>query len=290
MDDKTIGSQNDDSFDSTYEELTENIAEYYKNEPEEESGNDQVNETEEKTVIEDEPKRDFFKLFRRNSKATVNVIGGAEAPDEIHVSFYGMTARKKFYITLASSIAVSLALIGCSVIIALNLPRSSEADEAYIEELRQQDDYVELQKEYAALSKEVNDLDASLAEKKEKVEYIDDYDNKKAELTLKIDSQKQQINDITYNINQKTNEITELDKIIADRSGTIITLSPGRYVVGTNIAAGKYSVSGAGKLSVASSDNKSKVNTVIGSSAYEVELNNGDIVNIEMTAKFTSVN
>lgn len=290
MDDKTIGSQNDDSFDSTYEELTENIAEYYKNEPDEEPGDEPVNETEEKTVIEDEPKKDFFKLFRRNDKATVNVIGGTEAPDEIHVSFYGMTARKKFYITLASSIAVSLALIGCSVIIALNLPRSSDADEAYIEELRQQDDYVELQKEYATLSKEVNDLDASLAEKKEKVEYIDDYDNKKAELTLKIDSQKQQINDITYNINQKTTEIAELDKIIADRSGTIITLSPGRYVVGTNIAAGKYSVSGAGKLSVASSDNKSKVNTVIGSSSYEVELNNGDIVNIEMTAKFTSVN
>lgn len=290
MDDKTIGSQNEDSFDSTYEVLTENIAEYYKNEPDEEQENEQKNETEEKLTVTDETEKNFFRFFRHKTKSRVNVIGGTEAPNEIHVSFYGVTERKKFYITLASSVVVSLALIGCAAIISLNLPRNSETDEAYIEELRQQDEYVNLQKEYATLSKEVNDLDASLAEKKEKVEYIDDYDNKKAELTLKIDSQKQQINDITYNINQKTAEIEELDKIIADRSGTIITLSPGRYIVGTNIAAGKYSVSGAGKLSVATSDNKSKVNTVIGSSAYEVELNNGDILNIEMTAKFTSVN
>ena len=290
MDDKTIGSQNEDSFDSTYEVLTENIAEYYKNEPDEEQENEQKNETEEKLTVADETEKNFFRFFRHKTKSRVNVIGGTEAPNEIHVSFYGVTERKKFYITLASSVVVSLALIGCAAIISLNLPRNSETDEAYIEELRQQDEYVNLQKEYATLSKEVNDLDASLAEKKEKVEYIDDYDNKKADLTLKIDSQKQQINDITYNINQKTAEIEELDKIIADRSGTIITLSPGRYIVGTNIAAGKYSVSGAGKLSVATSDNKSKVNTVIGSSAYEVELNNGDILNIEMTAKFTSVN
>ena len=290
MDDKTIGSQNEDSFDSTYEVLTENIAEYYKNEPDEEQENEQKNETEEKLTVADETEKNFFRFFRHKTKSRVNVIGGTEAPNEIHVSFYGVTERKKFYITLASSVVVSLALIGCAAIISLNLPRNSETDEAYIEELRQQDEYVNLQKEYATLSKEVNDLDASLAEKKEKVEYIDDYDNKKAELTLKIDSQKQQINDITYNINQKTAEIEELDKIIADRSGTIITLSPGRYIVGTNIAAGKYSVSGAGKLSVATSDNKSKLNTVIGSSAYEVELNNGDILNIEMTAKFTSVN
>ena len=290
MDDKTIGPQNEDSFDSTYEVLTENIAEYYKNEPDEEQENEQKNETEEKLTVADETEKNFFRFFRHKTKSRVNVIGGTEAPNEIHVSFYGVTERKKFYITLASSVVVSLALIGCAAIISLNLPRNSETDEAYIEELRQQDEYVNLQKEYATLSKEVNDLDASLAEKKEKVEYIDDYDNKKAELTLKIDSQKQQINDITYNINQKTAEIEELDKIIADRSGTIITLSPGRYIVGTNIAAGKYSVSGAGKLSVATSDNKSKVNTVIGSSAYEVELNNGDILNIEMTAKFTSVN
>ena len=290
MDDKTIGSQNEDSFDSTYEVLTENIAEYYKNEPDEEQENEQKNETEEKLTVADETEKNFFRFFRHKTKSRVNVIGGTEAPNEIHVSFYGVTERKKFYITLASSVVVSLALIGCAAIISLNLPRNSETDEAYIEELRQQDEYVNLQKEYATLSKEVNDLDASLAEKKEKVEYIDDYDNRKAELTLKIDSQKQQINDITYNINQKTAEIEELDKIIADRSGTIITLSPGRYIVGTNIAAGKYSVSGAGKLSVATSDNKSKLNTVIGSSAYEVELNNGDILNIEMTAKFTSVN
>lgn len=279
--------ENDDSFDSSYEELTENISEYYKNA--EEKAKKEVSKANDDTNdIHEEIKKRFF--FSKLIKSKANVVGGTDASGEIRDSKYGLTDRKELFLYLLASLAVSLCIIGGSVAAALKMPRDEAVDNEYIDELRHSEDYVKLQKEYAGLSKEVNDLTEALKEKKETVEFIEDYDNKKAELTSKIDTLKQEINDITYNINQKQAEIAELDKIISDRAGTMITLSPGRYVVGSNIAAGKYSVTGAGKLSVASSSNKSKVNTVIGSSAYELTLEDGDIVNIEMSAKFTSVN
>ena len=59
------------------------------------------------------------------------------------------------------------------------------------------------------------------------------------------------------------------------------------YVVGIDIAAGKYTVTGSGSFAVASDDNTSKYNTTLGSSPYAVTLNQGDKLKFDSTVKFT---
>ena len=83
---------------------------------------------------------------------------------------------------------------------------------------------------------------------KSKLEKISDFDNTKAELSAKITLKEKELSELNAQISEKRAKIAELDANIAQKAPPENILPPGKYIIGKNIAAGKYTVTGTGKF------------------------------------------
>lgn len=86
-------------------------------------------------------------------------------------------------------------------------------------------------------------------------------------------------------VEKKQSELDTLNASVTEKTKKTVTWSSGRYSVGENIAAGNYTVTGSGSISVGNSG-KSIVNKTLNSSGESIALNNGDVIQIDGTAKF----
>lgn len=260
------------------------IADFYKDKPipEEES------ETE---ATEPKPNTGLIsRIFKKIKTDTASVSGSINDDEDIHSGSFGMNRKHRLLTTHIITALICIAILSGAYCLALLLPRGSETVNSYAKELRNEEAYKSLNNQYNTISHEVSELRTSNEAKKENAENISNYDNTKAALRSEIEAKKQELSDFNTQISEKRTIIAALDENIALQTPSVITLNAGKYVIGTNIAAGKYHVTGSGTFTAASSNNVSKYNIALGSTSHEVVLEKGDIIKINSTTMFTSVN
>lgn len=216
--------------------------------------------------------------------------GDSRSDDGIESETIGMSELTRFVLQCVVTAVVCAAIIVGSVVLAYYLPGNAELLEQRITELRNDDDYQSLKSRHDTLVNEIDELKAANEDKQATLDGITDVDNTKAELRQAISDKTTQLNELNQQIASKQAEVQRLDESISSKAAPETVYSPGKYTVGTNIAVGKYYVTGTGKFMVASSDGKSKVNTTLTSAPLEVTLEQNDIVKFDSKVKFTSAN
>lgn len=209
---------------------------------------------------------------------------------EIQSETYGLSEKGRIILYRSLSAVISVCIIAGSFVLAYFLPGNEDIIKEQQEAMRQEKDYASLKSRHDALKTDVENLKASNKEKKEQIDKISDFDNTKAELRTQITAKAYELNELNAQINEKRKTISELDASIAEKTPPETVLPPGKYIVGKNIAAGKYRVTGTGKFMVASAAGKSKINTTLGSTPTEVTLDKNDVIKFDSKVKFTSLN
>ena len=207
--------------------------------------------------------------------------------DQIHDKSYGLNKLGRMVITYVVTFILCVVVIASSYIIAIVLPSDKDATEEYANELRGAEVYTSAKDEFSRLTAEVKELSATVSEKEEKVKDLSDPENTKAELRDEINKKSEYLKKLNDSINTKTNKLSEINAGIMAASGVTLSLSPGRYTVGRDIAPGIYHITGYGSFAAASSSGQSKYNLTLGSTPYEIELSSGDKLKLECTVKFT---
>lgn len=246
--------------------ITEEIYEYYRNNPEE-----IIEEPDDEEVSEN--KETFF-------GSAVQFISGvtdklAKNPQE----------KTGLYVTLAVLASVTVILCGC--ITGILIPPNEAKFESELERLKLSDTrYAEAVKSNERLSARVDTLYNDQAELKAQLDGITDYETARDHSAQDIKDITAQITQLESDIELKQTELAELDEKIKDMGGEI-TLKPGMYTAGVHIAAGEYQVKGSGSMLVSDSDSKLKVNTKLTkTTAYVCRLSDGDTIKLETEAEF----
>lgn len=209
---------------------------------------------------------------------------------DIQTEVYGLSTKGRMFVYRLISAVVSLCIITGSLVLSYILPGNEELITQQQEDLRNSKDYQSLKSRYDALKTEVENLKTTNKDKKQQLKKISDFDNSKAELKKQITAKTYELNQLNAQITTKREEIATLDQSIAEKALPQTILPPGKYVVGKNIAAGKYEVTGTGKFMQASAAGKSKVNTTLGSTPLVAVLENNDIIKFDSKVKFTVKN
>lgn len=238
-------------------------------------------EPEDVEVTEDKPKlKQFLSLF----------IKKKSEDNEIQSEIYGLSEKGRLIIYRSLSAVISVCIIAASFILAYFMPGNEEIIKEQQETLRQEKDYESLKSRHDTLKTDIENLTASNKEKKEQIDKISDFDNTKAELRTQITARAYELNELNAQIEEKRKTVAELDASIAEKTPPETILPPGKYIVGKNIAAGKYRVTGTGKFMAANAAGKSKINTTLGSTPTEVTLEKNDVIKFDSKVKFTSLN
>lgn len=268
-------------------EQVEEILNYYKDIPYTESDEDENSDIVDETV-------DGGILSKLKHRLSVRRRSGVKAAyskdEEIHESSYGIPDKAKPIITYCITGAVCVLIIGGAFFAAYISPKDDDALNIAADGLRQADDYKTIKEEFDNLSAEVDALRTDVETKKEDIEKIADYENTRAELREAIKNKQAELDELNTANAQKQAEIDSLNTGITEKSGGVKELSPGKYTVGSEIAPGKYSVVGTGKMVVSSSDSVNKFNKVLTSTPVEITLETGDKITLEASVKFTFIN
>lgn len=203
---------------------------------------------------------------------------------------HGLDKKRREITRYIITALICIAILAGSYLLALKLPGDTQKVTEYADEIRKDNEYVTVMNKYNALTHDVAELKAANEAKKEKADSLTDFENAKAALRTEIEKKSEELNAFNKQIIEKRNTIDTLNASIAQKTPSAITLNAGKYVIGTNIAAGKYLVTGSGTFSAASSDNTSKYNFLLKDGSQEVSLEKGDIIKINAETKFTSVN
>lgn len=280
-------NEKDYSLDRSVE--VEKIIDFYKNVD---------NNSVDTPTTEDKRQDTFFKKlfdkafsYIKNSTLYKKLIPQAEKSthSEIESQAFGLGEKGRIALYHSISLVVCILIITVSVILTIFLPGNKLKISQRETELRSQEDYISLISRHTAIKTEIDELTASNNEKENLINQISDADNTKSEIRLQIEVKKSELSELNTQINNKRNEISALDKEISSKAPAEKVYTPGKYVVGTHFAAGKYLVTGTGKFMVATSSGKSKINVALSSTPLEVYLEERDVVKFGSKVKFTSV-
>lgn len=119
---------------------------------------------------------------------------------------------------------------------------------------------------------------------------LENYKKNKTELDKNLNIKNEELKNLSSQVEQKQAELDKLNGDILQAKGQPITLPAGQFVVGNDVPAGRYNVSGSSNFFVYSSSGRLKVNTILGNSYvgrgdYVCTLDTGD--NIENHARTT---
>lgn len=264
--------ENDISLPQSLE--VEEIIEFYKD-------LDTSNEPEDIEVVENKPKiKQLFSLLKKNKNNDT----------EIQSEVYGLSENTRLIIYRSLSAVISVCIIAGAFLLAYFLPGNEDVIKEQQETLRSEKSYESLKSRHDTLKTEIDNLKKSNSEKKKQIDKIADFDNTKAELKTQISAKAYELNALNSQIEDKRKTLAELEASIKEKTPPETVLPPGKYVVGKNIAAGKYLITGTGKFMVATAAGKSKINTTIGSTPIEISLDKNDVVKFDSKVKFTSLN
>ncbi len=154
-----------------------------------------------------------------------------------------------------------------------------------------------LSEQYREIADKLEETKTELKENENLLNDLKDYEKNRKELnenlktkTAELETKSKDLEGINTQISQKQAELDKLNGDIIQAKGQPITLPAGQFVVGNDVPAGRYNVSGSSNFFVYSSSGRLKVNTILGNSYvgrgdYVCTLDTGD--NIENHARTT---
>lgn len=267
------------------------------NDRENEADTEKVNEAENNSsqVTADSGSDDIVELdYKVNSPQDIDgsvpvpdIIGNNTGDEEVHDSVYGVSRRSRFASYYVFTAIIMIVMISGAFTLAIYMPGDEAIVNSRAELLRQDEGYKALRDKRDNLEYETNRLKAGTDAKRANIDALNNYDNTMAELRIKIEEKKTELSDLAQAAESKQAELEGINNAIEQKAGSVLTLSAGKYVVGTNLPEGKYSVVGTGLFQAATADGISKANQALTSEPYEIELNKGDVIKLENTVKFT---
>lgn len=154
-----------------------------------------------------------------------------------------------------------------------------------------------LSEQYREIADKLEETKTELKENENLLNDLKDYEKNRKELnenlktkTAELETKSKDLEGINTQISQKQAVLDKLNGDIIQAKGQPITLPAGQFVVGNDIPAGRYNVSGSSNFFVYSSSGRLKVNTILGNGYvgrgdYVCTLDTGD--NIENHARTT---
>lgn len=126
---------------------------------------------------------------------------------------------------------------------------------------------------------------------------LNDYKSHKSALDSQFSSEKNEASSLAVAISSKQSELNQLSGKVAAAKGAPKTLPAGDFIVGQDIPAGRYKVTGSSNFFVHTADGDGKVNTILGDGSdglsvteYVCQLDNGDQIEEHSATTFTPVN
>ncbi len=190
----------------------------------------------------------------------------------------------------ARFVKISCAVCAGVLLLAFILGLALSKNEALI--TKQLDAMHKTDEEYARV-KAINDSAAlenenakkRLEDKKKELDTLNQSQDNLNKLSSANEDLEKEKQSLESEIASKRGELAGLEASVADKTKKTVTWSSGRYTVGENIAEGKYTVTGSGSISIGGSG-KSRVNKSLKSDGESFTLSNGDIIQIDGSAKF----
>lgn len=156
-----------------------------------------------------------------------------------------------------------------------------------------------LQQKIDDKNKELSEADNTLKNEQAKIDAEivkkqDELNNKTKEFDGKIAEKQDELNKKQAEVDSKQAELDKLSGAVVKAAGNPITVSAGDYIVGTDIKAGRYKVSGSSNFVVYTSSGELYINTILGDGTvgrgdYTATLSNKMIVRCSAKTVFTPV-
>lgn len=184
------------------------------------------------------------------------------------------------------SLAVCAAVIAASLLAGFLVPKSEKTVSRSLASLKQTDkDYLRVKQSSDDARVETERLEERIEENTKNIEKFNDYQDNLDKITQKINDLKKEKEALEAQVKEKRSELDSLSVSLNAKSKKTVTLTSGRYETGVNIAEGKYSVTGSGSI-VISSGGSARVNKALKSDGEAFTISNGDIIDIDGSAKF----
>lgn len=155
--------------------------------------------------------------------------------------------------------------------------------------------YKEAYDKLESTKKELKNNEQALKEVEEYKKNEKELNNKLASVNQEITTKSGELQGLTTQVEQKQAELDKLNGDIIQAKGQPISLSAGQFIVGKDIPAGRYNVSGSSNFIVHSgTTGRSKVNTILGDSwvgdgDYVCTLDVGDEIDNHARATLTPI-
>lgn len=159
-----------------------------------------------------------------------------------------------------------------------------------------------LSEQYREVADKLEETKTELKENENLLDDLKDYEKNRKELnenlktkTAELETKNKDLESINTQISQKQVELDKLNGDIIQAKGQPITLPAGQFVVGNDVPAGRYNVSGSSNFIVHSgTTGRSKVNTIlgngyVGSGDYVCTLDTGDEIDNHARATLTPI-
>lgn len=181
--------------------------------------------------------------------------------------------------------AVSLGIIIASFIAGFCVPKSDKALLRGLMSLERSDKaYLAAKEENGGARSQTDSLQKELEQKQKELDEFrtsQDKLDKISESNTALESERDVLKD---EVKKKQKELDELKSAAKAYTNKIMTWSSGDYAVGSEIAAGKYMITGTGSIAIASKG-KSKANKLLKSDGELFTLSEGDLIHIDGNAK-----
>ena len=185
-----------------------------------------------------------------------------------------------------SSAAVCTAVVIAALILGITLPKSDRAVSKRLAALHETDKtYIEVNGNNDTAMREKESMDSRLSSRQKELEEFNKSQDNLDKISQSNDALQKEKESLQDEVKKKQNTLADLESSITSFTKKILTWSSGRYTVGKDIAAGNYTVTGSGSISIGNSG-KSLANKNLKSSGESFTLNDGDVIQIDGNAKF----
>ena len=155
---------------------------------------------------------------------------------------------------------------------------------------------------YQETADKLGDTEKQLKENENLLTELENYTENKEKLTedlnqkkTELETKSEELESLNTQISQKQAELNQLTSNIAQAKGQPISLQAGQFIVGKDIPAGRYNVSGSSNFIVHDGfTGRIKVNTIlgygyVGDGDYICTLDNGDEINNHAPSTLTPI-
>ena len=237
----------------------------------------------EKDVTENESIKEENQNEQKETETTATVSNTSESAPEQKIK---LPKNLSFQMTKELKIVIGISLVIIILVGAISYRAAYQSGinkniSGYIYNLSTQ-----YQETFNKLQNAKNELDKNESLLKD----LENYKKNKTELDKNLNIKNEELKNLSSQVEQKQTELDKLNGDIIQAKGQPITLPAGQFVVGNDVPAGRYNVSGSSNFFVYSSSGRLKVNTILGNGYvgrgdYVCTLDTGD--NIENHARTT---